>query len=191
MRDSRKYKPRNLKSYPIDDRNSLLAWTRVNGRVRTVANFCLLWLARFIPSIRLKNALYRALGVRIGRDSAVALGAMLDIFHPELIRIGDNSIVGYNAVILTHEFLVGQYRRGLVEIGDNVMIGANCVILPGVRIGNGAIVSAMSLVNRDVPAGAFAQGVPIRIFPRGRMKKERGGTKQRLKGRGTRARWRR
>lgn len=154
---------RNLRTYHIDGRNSLLMWTKVNGRIRTVANFCVLWLARFIPSIRFKNVLYRALGVSIGNDSAVALGAMLDIFHPELIRIGNNSIIGYNTVILTHEFLVGKYRKGSVEIGDNVMIGANCMILPGVRVGDGAVVSAMSLVNKDVPADAFAEGVPIRV----------------------------
>jgi acetyltransferase-like isoleucine patch superfamily enzyme len=42
------------------------------------------------------------------------------------------------------------------------MIGANCTILPGVVIGDGAIVGAMSLINRDVPAGASVGGTPIR-----------------------------
>jgi len=107
--------------------------------------------------------MYGLLGVKVGRDSAFGLGAMLDIFYPELITVGRNSIVGYNTLILTHEFLVGEFRKGPVEIGDDVMIGANCTILAGVKIGNGAIISAMSLVNRDVPAGSFAQGVPIKI----------------------------
>ena len=44
------------------------------------------------------------------------------------------------------------------------MIGANTTILPGVEIGDGAIVSAASLVNRDIPAGAMAGGNPVRII---------------------------
>jgi acetyltransferase-like isoleucine patch superfamily enzyme len=147
-------------------KNSLLAWTNVSNPLRTVLNFCFVYIARFVPSVRMKNIIYRALGAKVGKDSAFGLGAMIDVFHPELIEIGDNSIIGYNTLILTHEFLVGQYRKGIVKIGDSVMVGANCTILPGVTIGDGAIVSAMSLVNRDVPAGAFAQGVPIKVSRR-------------------------
>jgi acetyltransferase-like isoleucine patch superfamily enzyme len=58
--------------------------------------------------------------------------------------------------------LLNEWRRGPVVIGNNVTIGANCTILPGVVIGDGAVVSAMSLVNRDVPPGARVGGVPIR-----------------------------
>ncbi|MCS7087780.1 MAG: hypothetical protein NZL91_03670 [Thermoflexales bacterium] len=51
-----------------------------------------------------------------------------------------------------------------MHIRRGATIGANCTILPGVVIGEGAVVSAMSLVNRDVPAGAFVGGVPIRLL---------------------------
>ncbi|HIC87949.1 MAG TPA: acyltransferase, partial [Anaerolineae bacterium] len=80
--------------------------------------------------------------------------------------IGDNTIVGYNTVILGHEYLLREWRRGPVVIGKNVVIGANCTILPGVVIGDGAVISAMSLVNKDVPPGAVVGGVPIRPLPR-------------------------
>jgi acetyltransferase-like isoleucine patch superfamily enzyme len=153
-------------------KNALRGWARVNCGLKTTVNFCVLWLARFLPSVSFKNIIYRLLGVVVGKDSAIALGVMLDIFHPELIKIGDNSIIGYNTVILTHEFLTDRYRIGSVEIGNNVMIGANCTVLPGVKIGDGAIISAMSLVNRDVPPHAYAQGIPIRISMK-RMKKKR------------------
>jgi acetyltransferase-like isoleucine patch superfamily enzyme len=90
------------------------------------------------------------------------LGVTLDVFFPQLISLADNSIIGYNTVILAHEFLVKELRTGPVTIGEDVMIGANVTILPGVHIGDGATVSACSLVNADVPPGAMVGGVPAR-----------------------------
>lgn len=94
---------------------------------------------------------------------SVGLGVMFDIFFPHLISIGDNTVIGYNATILAHEFLVSEYRTGRVDIGKNVMIGANATILAGVSIGDGATVSACSLVNKDVPPGTLAYGVPVKF----------------------------
>jgi len=119
-------------------------------------------LARVSPSLKLKNWLYRRMGVDVGDHASVGLEVTVDIFFPELVTIGDNSIIGFDSVILCHEFLVDEYRTGTVEIGDDVSIGANVTILPGVSIGDGATVSAHSLVNCDVPEGAFYGGVPAR-----------------------------
>ncbi|HIV75501.1 MAG TPA: acetyltransferase, partial [Candidatus Pseudogracilibacillus intestinigallinarum] len=57
-----------------------------------------------------------------------------------------------------------EYRIGEVNIGSNVLIGANSTILPGVTIGDGAIVSAASLVHKDVPPGAFVGGNPMQLI---------------------------
>jgi acetyltransferase-like isoleucine patch superfamily enzyme len=89
---------------------------------------------------------------------------MLDIFFPQDITIGEDTIIGYHSTILCHEFLRHEWRRGPVVIGRDVMIGANTTVLPGVVIGDGATISAGSLVNRDVPAGAIVGGVPIRLI---------------------------
>lgn len=78
--------------------------------------------------------------------------------------MGDSTIIGYNTTILAHEYLIEEYRLGEVRIGNRVMIGANSTILPGVTIGDGAVVSAGTLVHRDVPAGAFVGGNPMRII---------------------------
>ena len=94
----------------------------------------------------------------------MGLDAVFDVFFPEEITIGANSIIGYNTVILAHEYLQREWRKGPVVIGRNVVIGANCTILPGIIIGDGAVVSAMSLVNRDVSPGATVGGVPVRVL---------------------------
>lgn len=83
---------------------------------------------------------------------------------PEKITVGDNSIIGYNTTLLAHEYLIREYRLGEIIIGNEVMIGANTTILPGVTIGDGAIVSAGTLVHKDVPEGAFVGGNPMRII---------------------------
>lgn len=147
-----------------DDSNAMWRWHRFVPWWRVVCNFAVIHSCRYCPSLRIKNALYRVLGIRLGAKVAPGLGATMDMFFPQLITIGDNSIIGYNTAILTHEFLTRELRVGPVEIGKDVMIGANCTILPGVRIGDGAVVSACSLVNSDIPPGALAGGIPVRVL---------------------------
>ncbi|SIB47980.1 hexapaptide repeat-containing transferase [Mycobacteroides abscessus subsp. abscessus] len=51
-----------------------------------------------------------------------------------------------------------------MKIGSEVMIGANSTLLPGITIGDGAIVSAGTLVHKDVPPGSFVGGNPMRVI---------------------------
>nr|WP_237729001.1 DapH/DapD/GlmU-related protein [Bacillus halotolerans] len=132
---------------------------------KVVKNFIVIQIARYTPFIGMKNWLYRTfLRMKVGKQTSFALMVMPDIMFPEKISVGTNSIIGYNTTILAHEYLIQEYRTGKVLIGDEVMIGANTTILPGVEIGNGAVVSAGTLVHKDVPAGAFVGGNPMKII---------------------------
>ena len=102
--------------------------------------------------------------MKIGDQTSFALMVMLDVMFPEKISVGRNTVIGYNTTILAHEYLIKEYRLGDVQIGDEVMIGANTTILPGINIGDGAVVSAGTLVHKDVPAGAFVGGNPMQII---------------------------
>jgi len=147
-----------------DERNTLQHLYRTVPLWRVVRNWLVIYTARYVPWLNVKRRMYQALGISVGQDASVALAVVLDIFFPEEISIGANSIIGYNTVILAHEYLRRQWRKGPVVIGRDVVIGANCTILPGIVIGDGAVVSAMSLVNRDVAPGAIVGGVPIRLL---------------------------
>ncbi len=128
-------------------------------------NFIIIQIARYTPVLSVKNWLYRTfLRMEVGKKTSFALMVMPDIMFPEKITVGDNSIIGYNTTLLAHEYLIREYRLGEVIIGNEVMIGANTTILPGVTIGDGAIVSAGTLVHKDVPGGAFVGGNPMRII---------------------------
>jgi acetyltransferase-like isoleucine patch superfamily enzyme len=146
----------------VTGKNSLRFWPDIVHPVKVIFYFCVLFSARYSPSFELKNVLYRMIGVKVGRNASVGLGVMLDVFFPGQIEIGDNVVIGYNTTVLGHEFLVREWRIGRVVIEKDVTIGANCTILPGVIIGEGATVSAMSLVNRDIPPYSFWGGVPVR-----------------------------
>ncbi|MBX3012094.1 MAG: acyltransferase [Caldilineaceae bacterium] len=149
-----------------DKRNSLVLWHRTVSVTKAVRNGFVIMLARHVPSLAFKRWLYRQIGMQIGRHVSFAWHVTPDLFFPELIRVGDNTIIGYNTTILAHEYLLHEWRTGPVHIGENVTIGANCTLLPGIVIGAGAVISAMSLVNKDVPAGAVVGGVPIRPIQR-------------------------
>jgi acetyltransferase-like isoleucine patch superfamily enzyme len=134
------------------------------GPLRIVIHYVVIHLAKHLPSLALKRLLFRMLGMKLGKNVTIASGVTLDYFFPELIEIGANTIVGMNAMLLAHEFLHDRLRIGSVIIGANCLIGANSTVLAGVTLGGGVIASAMSLVHKSVPAGAFVGGVPIRLL---------------------------
>ncbi len=85
------------------------------------------------------------------------------------IEIGDGSLIGHNTTIATlnHDFNPAK-RQNLtprpVKIGKNVWIGSDCTILPGVEIGDGAIIGAGSIVTKSIPANTIAVGNPARVI---------------------------
>ncbi|TKD58329.1 acyltransferase [Bacillus sp. S2(2019)] len=156
---------RKTDRYPVKGVNSLRQVYRTVPFLKVVKNFIFIQMARYTPFMGMKNWIYRTfLRMKVGEDTAFALMVMVDLMFPEKITVGRNSVIGYNTTILSHEYLIKEYRLGEVYIGDEVLIGANSTILPGVTIGDGAIVSAGTLVNKDVPAGSFVGGNPMRII---------------------------
>lgn len=87
------------------------------------------------------------------------------------VTIGDNVFIAPGVGIYTagHPLDVKRRNAGLeyaypIKIGNNVWIGAQCIILPGVTIGDNAVIAAGTVVNRDVPAGMLVAGNPCRII---------------------------
>lgn len=85
------------------------------------------------------------------------------------ITIGDGSLIGPKTVIATlNHDMQPRKRANLipspVRIGTRVWIGANCTILPGVTIGDGAIVAAGAVVTRDVAPNTVVGGVPAKVI---------------------------
>lgn len=84
------------------------------------------------------------------------------------VTIGDGALVGHDAVLTTLNHDLDPRRRAdmhpaPVVVGRNVWLGANVTVLPGVTIGDDAVVGAGAVVTQDVPAGTVAVGVPARV----------------------------
>jgi acetyltransferase-like isoleucine patch superfamily enzyme len=101
--------------------------------------------------------LHRLRGVHIGEDVWIGYGVLIETGYPNLVTIGNRVVVGIRSTILAHF----QELQG-VEIKDDVYIGACAVILPGVTIGEGAVISAGSVVTTSVPPMTVVQGNPAK-----------------------------
>ena len=90
---------------------------------------------------------------------------------PNKITFGNNVVIAPNCVFSTagHALDVKQRISGEeialpIRVGDNVWIGASVTVLPGVKIGSNTIIGGGSLVNKDIPDGVIAIGVPCKVL---------------------------
>jgi acetyltransferase-like isoleucine patch superfamily enzyme len=101
-------------------------------------------------------------GMDIGQSCDVSFTAKLDKTNPSGVHIGDESIVTFGSVILTHDAI---HNRSLdTRIGKGCFVGAHSIILPGVTIGDYSIVGAGSVVVEDVPPRCIVAGNPARVI---------------------------
>jgi maltose O-acetyltransferase len=103
-------------------------------------------------------------GLRVGEGVYIDDFAAFDHGFLWLITIGDEAVLSAGVRIVAHDgstkHWTGYIGVGRVDIGRRVYIGAHSVVLPGVTIGDNAIIGAGSVVRRDVPEGAIVAGNP-------------------------------
>ncbi|HWC11031.1 MAG TPA: acyltransferase [Acidimicrobiales bacterium] len=116
----------------------------------------------------------------VGRRGLIGSAAMIEghahlgddvvlqsgVFLPTGTLVGDRVFVGPCAVLTNDRYPLRRrqhYRPEGPILEDDASIGANVTVLPGVRIGEGAMVAAGAVVTRDVPAWTLAVGCPARV----------------------------
>ena len=126
------------------------------------------WMsARVIPNMVLNGwriFFYRLCGYNIGKNVFIGMRCYLDDLEPHMLSIEDNVVISYGVFFACH----GRHQTHMpITIKQGAYIGMRANILSGktgITIGEKAVVGAGTLVNRDVPAGATAVGVPCRII---------------------------
>lgn len=103
--------------------------------VKVLKQTLIIEIARFVPSMKLKNKIYKKLlKMDVGNHTSFAYKVLPDLFYPEYISVGKNTVIGYNTTIL-----------------------------PGITIGNHVKIGAGTVVSKDVPDYSFAFGNPMQI----------------------------
>lgn len=121
-----------------------------------VKNRLLQRLAATMPgAMGFRVALHRLRGVQIGNDVWIGYESLIETGYPSLVSIGNRVIIGIRTTILAH-----FDDPKPVTIKDDVFIGPCAVILPGVTIGEGAVIVAGSIVSCSVPPMTMVQGNP-------------------------------
>jgi len=105
----------------------------------------------------------------VGEDCYLSLDCFFDL--ADHIVIGDRTTLAPQVMLLTgtHEIGSSIARRGPlsprpVTVGSGVWLGARCTVLPGVTIGDGAVVAAGAVVTEDVAANSVVGGVPAKLI---------------------------
>ena len=118
--------------------------------------------------------IWRFCGCKLGKNVHIGHMVRMDFGNTELITLGDNVVLSNGVTILCHKRDVSEYKKGNlatrlpfvyapVVIESNVQVGLNCTIMPGVTIGEGAIIGTNALVTKDVPAWSIAVGSPAKV----------------------------
>ena len=137
-----------------------------------------------LPSQLVRKAIYRLCGMRIGKRSVIYAGA--EIRHPSGISIGNSTIIGHRAILdgrmgltigdnvnvstgawiwtVQHAVNSPEFEGtgAPVTIADRAWISSRTTILPGVAVGEGAVVASGAVVTRDVEPYTIVGGVPAK-----------------------------
>lgn len=112
--------------------------------------------------------MYRLCGFKIGKGTFIGMKCYLDDLCVDKILIGDNVIISYGVYFACHGPNQGHNK---IIIKDNAYIGmrANIIARNDIEIGENAVIGAQSLVNKSVPAGRTAIGVPCKILEKDKI----------------------
>lgn len=113
-------------------------------------------------------------GCHVGKDVFVGDSVVIDVGHADLIYVDDHAHIAGGTRLLCHQrdlrdYCIGDdyaklgYVLKPIHLCKGCLVGMECFVMPGVTIGEGAIVGAGSLVTKDIPAWTIATGRPAKV----------------------------
>lgn len=124
---------------------------------------------------KLRPFILRRMGCKVGNGCFVGDYVRIDTSHPDMITIEDNVSIASGSRLLCHQrdfsdYCVGDDYMKLgyvvkpIVLKKGCLVGMESFVMPGVTIGEGAIVGAGSLVTKNIPAWTIAAGRPAKVL---------------------------
>lgn len=119
------------------------------------------------PSVKLFPPIYSDFGKNITLGKNVFINDCCHFQDHGGVTVGDGTLIGHNVVFATINHDVrpehrSEMKAAPIRLGKDVWVGSNVTFLPGVTVGDGAIVAAGAVVSRDVAPRTVVAGVPAR-----------------------------
>ena len=132
------------------------------------------YIFEFLYKKHLRPAIWRSLGCKVGKNVHIGHQVRFDFGNAKRITVEDDVVLANGVTLWCHMRDMKSYRVGMkpmdlpakygdIHLGKGCYIGLNVTILPGVHIGEGAVIGSCALVTKDVPAWTIAAGVPARV----------------------------
>ncbi len=133
------------------------------------------WILEPLAPRKIRPWVLRKIGCHVGKDIFVGDNVRIDAGHADLIYIDDHAHIAGGTRLLCHQrdlsnYCIGDdyaklgYKLKPIHLCKGSLVGMESFVMPGVTIGEGAIVGAGSLVTKDVPAWTIATGRPAKVI---------------------------
>ena len=133
---------------------------------RIIRKLCMITSKSQILYNGLRIRILRWGGVKIGSNCFIGSDVSFDGIRPDLVEVGNNTLITSGCKILTHFFdhKDRDFYYGTVSIGSGVFIGMNTLIVNSITIGDNVIIAAGSVVTKDIPSNELWGGVPAKYI---------------------------
>lgn len=123
----------------------------------------------------LRAFLWKRMGVHMGKNILIGHTVSIDYGNTELITIEDNVIITNGCTLLCHRRDMSKYKKGSnasllpyiyepITLRKGCQLGMGTIVMPGVEIGEGAIVGAHSVVTKNIPSWTIVAGSPAKVI---------------------------